>query len=442
MPDDTSPSQPVREVEADAPPEGVTRTPSGSPSDSGCPTLTGPGAVPTAPSPEAPASFVGTSFGDFELLAELGRGGMGVIYQAKQKSLDRVVALKMLHSDPSPSATVLARFLGEARAAASLAHPNIVTIFQVGECTLGHYIAMEYIDGPTLETVMNKGPLPVPWAVGLLISVAEAVHYAHSKGIIHRDLKPANIMIDRQRRPVVMDFGIAKLVGKASTLTHEGLIVGTPAFMSPEQARSGPIPVGPRSDVYALGAILYTLLAGRLPYDADTVLDTLLKVVSPDLPPPVRTLRSEVPGALERLCTKCLNKDPDDRPSSARSLADALRRIKARHPAAQQGFSSARRKVRSVVLVARATGKALRLFNATTVIGRSSECDIVLQAPDVSKRHCQILLKEDRVVLQDLQSSNGTCVNGDMVDRCILRHGDQVEIAGSIFEVRLPTSES
>jgi serine/threonine protein kinase len=344
----------------------------------------------------------------------------------------------MLHADPSRNATVLARFLAEARAAAALAHSNIVTIYQVGECTLGHYIAMEYIDGSTLEAVMDKGAVPVPWAVSLLVPVAEAVHFAHSKGIVHRDLKPANIMIDRNRRPVVMDFGIAKVLGQAANITQEGLIVGTPAFMPPEQARPGLLPIGPRSDVYSLGAILYTLLAGRFPFDEGTALDTLLKVVSPEPPPLVRTLRSEVPGALERLCMKCLNKDPAGRPSSARALADALRRIKARLPAASPGLSTARRKVRSVVLVARATGKHLRLFNATTVIGRSSECDIVLQAPDVSKRHCRILLEERRVVLEDLQSSNGTCVNGKTVARCVLHDGDQVDIAGSIFEVRLP----
>jgi serine/threonine protein kinase len=437
MPEDVSPSQPLREIEPAAPVEGATSTPRGSSNDSGCPTLAGAGTAPAAP-----ASFIGASIGDFELLAELGRGGMGVVYQAKQKSLDRVVALKMLHPDPSHSATVLARFLGEARAAASLVHPNIVTIFQVGECVLGHYIAMEYIDGPTLEAVMAKGPVPVPWSVGLLIPVSEAVHHAHSKGLIHRDLKPANIMIDRQRRPVVMDFGIAKTVGKPSNLTQEGLIVGTPAFMSPEQARSGAVPVGPRSDVYALGAILYTLLVGRLPFDEGAALDTLLKVVSPEPPPPVRSLRSEVPRALERLCMKCLEKDPADRPGSARAFADALRRIKARLPAAKQGLSSARRRVRSVLLVDCATSKALRLFYATTVIGRSSECDIVLKAPDVSKRHCQILLEQDRVILQDLSSSNGTCVNGEEIDRCVLQHGDQLEIGGSLFEVRFPSRDS
>jgi serine/threonine protein kinase len=442
MPEDTRPPQPLRDAEPKQ--AAATAPPSGAASDPACPTLNGAGEESAHAGGGAPApdSFVGTCVGDFELLAELGRGGMGIVYKAKQKSLDRTVALKMLQADPSRSETVLARFLAEARAAAALAHPNIVTIFQVGQCPAGHYFAMEYIDGPTLEEVLQKGPVPVPWAVTLLAHVAAAVHYAHTKGVIHRDLKPANIMIDRGRRPVVMDFGIAKMAGKASALTQEGLIIGTPAFMSPEQARSGAVPVGPRSDVYALGAILYTLLAGRFPFDEGSSLDTLLKVVSPQPPPSVRSIRSEVPGALERLCMKCLAKDPADRPASARALAEGLRRVKAHLPVAKEGLSSARRQMRSVVLVNRTTGKAVRLFNPCTLVGRSSDCDIVIKAADVSKRHCQILLEGDQVILEDLDSSNGTCVNGEAVERCVLHGGDEVEIAGHVFEVRLPAPKA
>jgi serine/threonine protein kinase len=432
MPEESSPRQPLREADS----EGALTDPRppgalGDPSDSGSSTGT-----------ENPDSLVGSSFGDFELLAEIGRGGMGVVYKAKQKSLDRVVALKLLPTNPSRSQTVLARFLAEARAAAALAHPNIVTIFQVGECACGHYFAMEYVDGPTLEAVLRKGRLPIPWAVGLLIPVAEALHYAHGKGIIHRDLKPANIVIDHHHRPVIMDFGIAKMVGQTANLTQEGVIVGTPAFMSPEQARSGATPVGPRSDVYSLGAILYTLLAGRLPFDEGTTVDTLLKVVSADPPPPVRDFRPEVPVALERICLKCLSKDPADRPRTARALADGLRRIMAILPSTKSGSSGDRRKVPSVLLLAHETGKPLRMFNGTTLIGRASECDIVLKSQDVSKRHCQILLEGGRVVLEDLNSSNGTCVNGQAVEKCVLQDGDEVDIAGYVFTVRLPAGKS
>jgi serine/threonine protein kinase len=438
MPEESSPRQPLREADS----EGAVTDPRppgapGDPSDFSSST----GSV-AGFDPDSPASLVGSCFGDFELLDEVGRGGMGVVFKAKQKSLDRVVALKLLPTDPSRSQTVLARFLAEARAAAALAHPNIVTIFQVGECAFGHYFAMEYVDGPTLEAVLRKGRLPIPWAVGLLIPVAEALHYAHGKGIIHRDLKPANIVIDHNRRPVIMDFGIAKMVGQTANLTQEGVIVGTPAFMSPEQARSGATPVGPRSDVYSLGAILYTLLAGRLPFDEGTTVDTLLKVVSPDPPRPVRDFRPEVPVALERVCLKCLSKDPADRPRTARALADGLRRIKAILPSTKPGLSSVRRKVPSVLLVARETGKPVRLFNGTTLIGRASDCDIVLKAQDVSKRHCQILLEGGRVVLEDLDSSNGTCVNGQAVEKCVLQDGDEVDIAGYVFTVRLPAGKS
>ena len=396
---------------------------------------------PAAGPPACPRSLVGQVFGDFELLEEIGRGGMGVVYKARQRSLERSVALKMLLTQQFTSPAVVPRFLAEARAAASLSHPNIVNVYQVGECDVGHYFVMELIDGQSLEALLSERTIPVSWAVSFLIVVTEAVHYAHTKGIVHRDLKPANVMIDQRRRPIVMDFGLAKFLGKRSGLTQEGAILGTPAYMSPEQADGDPAQVGPASDVYSLGAILYTLLTGRPAYDECTPLKTILKVIATDPPPPVRGLRPDVPPALERICLKCLSKRPADRYPSAQALADDLRRFRAAS-ANPQSATSVRTTLPSVVLVSEESGKQVRLFNATTVLGRSQGCDFVVKAAEVSKRHCRIVLTTDEVVVEDLGSANGTCVNGRPVDRAALADGDRLDLGGRVFQARLGKRKS
>jgi serine/threonine protein kinase len=394
--------------------------------------------------------LIGQTFGDVELLEELGQGGMGVVYKARQKSLDRLVAVKLLLAEHQADAVRLARFQAEARAAASLNHSNIVQIYQVGECSFGHYFAMEYIDGETLETIIQRSKIGIPTAVALMSKVAEAVHYAHSKGIVHRDLKPGNIMLDRGARPVVMDFGIAKFVGKSSRLTLEGAIMGTPAFMAPEQAGEAHDLVGPLSDVYSLGAVLYMLLTGRVPYDEGSTLRTVLKVIGPDMPPTVRSLRPQVPVELDQLCMKCLSKRPADRYPSAQALAQELRRIRAGLTKAKPEAPGEKRKGRatmrstlpSVVLVAEKSGKEMRLFHEQNIIGRTSQCDVVLRAADVSKQHCQILIGPDDVVVEDLESANGTYLNGEAIQQAPLHDGDRLTIAGYEFLVRLvrPTS--
>jgi serine/threonine protein kinase len=388
------------------------------------------------------ASLVGYSFDDFELLAELGRGGMGMVYTAVQKSLDRVVAVKLLLQEHSHNATVVARFEAEARAAAALAHPNIVNVYQVGQCSVGPYFVMEFIEGRTLEALCAKKPVPVPWVVPLLITICDAIHFAHGKGIIHRDLKPANIMIDHFRRPIIMDFGIAKVAGRPGSLTQQGVIIGTPGYIPPEQAGEDSLPVGPHSDVYSLGAILYALLSGRPPYEDRNPLRVLLKVVAPEMPAPLRSLRPDVPVALERICTKCLQKRPADRYASALALAHDLRQVRAAL-SAKSGISSKRTALASILLMAD-SGQPIRLFQGTTILGRSSECDVVLRAGDVSKRHCQIIVQPDQVLVEDLGSANGTFVNGAPVDHCQLRDGDRLSVADHTFQVRLspPKPES
>jgi serine/threonine protein kinase len=241
-------------------------------------------------------------------------------------------------------------------------------------------------------------------------------------------------MIDRLRRPVVMDFGIAKVAGKSAGLTQQGTVLGTPAYMAPEQAGQGTEPVTARSDVYSLGAVLYTLLTGQPPFHEGTVLRTLVKVASAELPPPPRSLRKATPAELERICMKCLSKAPAGRYPSAQALADDLRRFRA-GSAAKPSSASLRSSLPSVVLRCRDTGQSVRLFGAANLLGRASECDIIVPAANVSKSHCQILLQRDIVVVEDLGSANGTSVNGRAVTRARLHDGDELDVGGHIFEV-------
>jgi serine/threonine protein kinase len=403
------------------------------------PTLDGPEATPV-PWIET-ESLVGQTLGDFEILEEVGRGGMGIVYKARQISLDRIVALKTLLSEHYRKPHVLARFQAEAKAAAGLNHPNIVNVYQVGQWAAGHYFVMEFIDGRSLQSILRERTVSVPWAASLMVPVAEAVHHAHGKGVVHRDLKPANIMIDKSRRPVVMDFGLAKVAGKSSALTQIGVIMGTPAYMSPEQAGEDASQVGPLSDIYSLGAILYALLAGRPPFSGSTPLATVLKVIAPDPAPPIRDFRPDVPVKLEQLCSKCLSKNPAERLTSAQVLADELRKLRASMGKKSSSISM-KDTLPSVVLVSQQSGEQIRLFSAATVIGRASECDLIVRAKEVSKRHCRIQLEGDQAVVEDLGSANGTLVNGRMVQRAQLEDGDQLDIAGHVFQIRKNRSKS
>jgi serine/threonine protein kinase len=413
---------------------GSSDVPTDSPSTSEMTTL-----IPPPSSWSQVGGLVGQVFGDFELLEELGRGGMGVVYKAIQRSLDRHVALKLLLPEYASNPTMLMRFLAEARAAASLTHPNIISIYQVGECMAGPYFVMEFIDGPSLEQFLTR-TRPIPWVVALMATVAEAVQHAHDKGIVHRDLKPGNVMLHQQKRPVVMDFGIAKIVRPGGTghQTSPGALLGTPAYMPPEQAGDEPSKIGPHSDIYSLGAILYTLLSGQPPFDEGTALKTLLRVVSGGLPPSIRSLRPEVPAKLERIAMRCMEKEPGNRYPSAHALAEALKRFRATLQAKPPSGAAIRVAPPVVVLIAEG-GKQKRL-TATTVIGRASECDLVIHSREVSKRHCRILLGQESAVIEDLGSVNGTLVNDEPIEprkRVKLSDGDRLDIAGHTFTVRL-----
>jgi WD40 repeat protein/tetratricopeptide (TPR) repeat protein len=292
----------------------------------------------------------------YDLLGEVGRGGMGVVYRARQAKLGRVVALKMILSGAHAGEADLARFRTEAEAIARLLHPNIIQIYEVGDSEGLPYFSLEFCGGGSLERKLGGTPLPSAEAAALVETLARAMQTAHDKGIVHRDLKPANVLLAEDGTPKITDFGLAKKLDEASN-TASGAVLGTPSYMAPEQAGGRTAEIGPATDVYALGAILYECLTGRPPFRAPTALDTLMQVFS-DEPVRVRQLQPQTPRDLETVCLKCLEKSPPKRYPTARDLADDLRRWREGEPVAarpaglvERGWRWARRRPAAAALV-------------------------------------------------------------------------------------------
>src|SRR5579863_3500492 len=238
--------------------------------------------APRAVDPNGAEAAPGTrirQFGDYEILEEIARGGMGVVYKARQISLNRPVALKMILAGQWATPEARQRFRAEAEAAANLQHPNIVAIHEVGEHEGQPYFTMDFVDGTNLAALVRGKSLPPERAAAYVKTIAQAVQFAHEHGILHRDLKPQNVLIDRDDRPRITDFGLAKRVETESGLTHTGEVLGSPSYMPPEQASSRLDDVSPQSDVYSLGAILYELITGRAPFSGATALETLCQVI-------------------------------------------------------------------------------------------------------------------------------------------------------------------
>ncbi len=262
---------------------------------------------------------------DYEIVAELGRGGMGIVYQARQTALNRLVALKVIKSAEFASAAELIRFQNEAEAVAQLDHPNIVPIYEVGQRAGQRFFSMKLVPGSSLDQKLGDFAADVMASARLVATIAGAIQHAHERGILHRDLKPANILLDERGQPHVTDFGLARQIATESGLTHSGYPVGTPSYMSPEQVRGEKGSFTTATDVYGLGSILYALLTGHAPFLGSSLAETLDRVRD-DAPRPPAQLNARVPRDLEIICLKCLEKDPQRRYPSARALADDLKR--------------------------------------------------------------------------------------------------------------------
>ena len=273
----------------------------------------------------------GTAVGPYEVLGLLGAGGMGEVYRAHDPRLGRDVALKVILTEGEPSAERLKRFEDEARAVARLSHPNVLSVFDVGAHDGRPYVVFELLEGETLHQRLRTGPLPLRSAVETAVQACRGLQAAHARGILHRDLKPENLFLTSDGFVKILDFGLAKLTrgdgaeaGTGRTQTVAGVVMGTPAYLSPEQARGGE--ADPRSDLFALGAILYEALSGRRAFSGATAAETISAILHED-PPPVRTASGPLPGPVERVVRRCLAKEPGERFHSAHDLAFALEAV-------------------------------------------------------------------------------------------------------------------
>src|SRR5262245_15741132 len=263
--------------------------------------------------------------GDYELLEEVGRGGQGVVFRARQKSLNRIVALKVISLGQWASKVHLKRFRLEAEAAAHLEHPGIVPIHEVGERDGSCYFSMKFVEGGQLDAVAKREPMSIRRAAELIAKVARTIHYAHEHGILHRDIKPGNILLDAKGEPHLTDFGLARLIESDSSVTHTLDVLGTPSYMAPEQAVGNNVAISSATDVYGLGAVLYQLLTGQPPFAGGATYETI-KLLLDTEPRPPRLLNPKVDRDLSTICLKCLEKDSKRRYSSALALAEDLER--------------------------------------------------------------------------------------------------------------------
>src|SRR6266516_3763637 len=319
------------------------------------------------------AAGILADFGDYELLEEIGRGGQGVVYRAHQKSLNRTVALKVIGLGPWTTEAHFKRFRREAEAAASLEHPCIVPIYEVGERDAQCYFSMKFIEGGQLDEVVKRTPMSIARAVELIAKVARTVHYAHEHGILHRDIKPGNILLDAKGEPLLTDFGLARLVEAESTITGTLEVMGTPSYMAPEQAAGETRKLTSATDVYGLGAVLYQLLTGHPPFAGGTTYETI-RLLRDTEPRPPRLLNPKIDRDLSTICLKCLEKDPQRRYSSALALAEDLEHWLKHEPirAKRSGFLTHTRKwvrrnpsttVLIMLLVALAAGSSVVVWN-------------------------------------------------------------------------------
>ena len=363
-------------------------------------------------------------FGDYEIKKELGRGGMGVVYEARQVSLNRPVALKMIRAGVLANDAELRRFQNEAEAVAMLDHPGIVPIFEVGEHDGQRYFSMKKIDGVGLDRMLADFTADPAAAARLVATTASAIHHAHQRGILHRDLKPANVLVDAQGEPHLTDFGLAKRVAGGNELTTSGVILGTPAYMAPEQASGRRGAVTTQTDVYGLGAILYALIASRPPFNGATVLDTLDQVRErpPESP---RKYNAQVPRDLMVICLKCLEKDPRRRYASADALAEDLRRFLANEPIAARPVSTS---MRAWMWCRRnpAIAGAIALAAASLVLSLASVAVLLIQ----EARHREAISRYEAEISFDLAQKAVDDYLTNVSENTLLKEQDSVDIRG------------
>jgi serine/threonine protein kinase/Tfp pilus assembly protein PilF len=377
-------------------------------------------------------------FGNFELLEETARGGMGVVYKARQSTPTRTVALKMILAGQFASPADIDRFYTEAHAAAALDHPNIVPIFEVGEHEGQHYFTMAFVKGQSLAQRLLGSPLPAKEAAMIIRDVAQAIEYAHQHGVIHRDLKPANILVDNNGRVRVTDFGLAKRQTDDGGLTRTGELLGTPSFMSPEQVSGDPAKIGRAADVYSLGATLYALLTGRPPFQAASTVDTLRQVMDQD-PVPPRQLDASVPRDLETITLKCLAKDDSKRYLGANALAEDLERFLADRPILARRATRTERAVRwcrRKPVVAALSAAVVALTIAAITILATSNAQIRTQAArseqvakflsdTLSAAGPSVARGRDATLLREIMDKTAARLNSEVQD--------QPEVRGDLF---------
>jgi Kae1-associated kinase Bud32 len=394
------------------------------------------------------------SIGKYRLIQKIGRGAMAEVYKAHHPTLDRYVAIKILHSFLSEKTDILNRFQREAKHIASLSHLNIVQVYDFDSFGVLYYMVMEYIDGPTLKHIIKENQtegklLPFPESVRIIREVGQALAYAHSRGVVHRDIKPANIMLEKSNRVVLTDFGLAKITS-GPQFTTTGALVGTPAYMSPEQGIGQPGDF--RSDLYSLGSVFYQMVTGRFPFIAETPIATVFKHINAPLPWP-RTINPDIPETLEKILVKLLEKNPADRYQTADVLVDDLEKLQnqlsdhAQPVTVTTHLQSSVMKSMAIALHVIETGQILALENANEfTLGRkdgATRPDIDLSPYNglkqgVSRLHASVHVDQDKIVtLVDLGSTNGSWVNGIKVEPhmpVVLNNGDIIALGKLILQ--------
>lgn len=376
---------------------------------------------PTLPVPGEGHESLAIRLGDFRLIEEIARGGMGVVYRAHQESLNRDVALKMIRAGDLADPEEIRRFRTEAESAAQLNHPGIVPIYQVGFEMGNHYFSMALIQGRSLAQMIEGGPLAPLRAVEYISKVARAVHYAHEQGVIHRDIKPGNVLVDQNDEPKVTDFGLAKQIRKDDGMTMSGQILGTASYMPPEQASGNQDQVSVCSDVYSLGALLYAVTTGRAPFVGQNPLDILLDVLSEE-PPSPRSLHDRIPRDLETVTLKCLQKAPQQRYASAAELADDLDRILEGRPV----------KARRITIAERAWRWCKRKPTSAATILLSAILLIAVPAFVVRNNW----LRGNLGFLEDVQSSSAATIQ-DVLVRSGARHCQNFQFEGTPLQLAM-----